>query len=273
MKPTRTAPALLLALFVASPARVALADPPPAEFTIQFDGDAAIWNPFEGFAACRTSSGTTTCLSLDNVFCDGAGECTGDAEVAFSGATNGAGSGSFVGRVRCVDTPNPNDPVCRARLTVAELIGSVDGCALRLDHFALRGPVDATGLYRARASANVCLQCSNQSEQCSAAAGRFRYQVNPPSEWTLTVDSHPSNADPLRLEGTADDSLGFTYTVHGVRSVGNGVSTLVLKGDAGTPSEGARVKLRNLVFHGEDLQAGTARIRVQGNKIREKLGH
>ena len=273
MKLDRTASALLLALLVASSARVALADPPPPEFTIPFDGDAAIWNPFEGFAACDTRSGVTTCLSLENVVCDGAGRCTGDATIEFSGALSGSGSGFFSGRTRCVATPDPRDPICRGRLEIEELVGSANSCDFELVNFRVRGPVDPAGLYHGRAAAEVCLTCPGEPQQCSPATGRFKYAVNPPAAWSLTVESHQSSADPLRLVGTASDSLGFTYRVRGVHSVGNGVSTLILRGDEETPSQGARVELRNLVFHDGDLQAGTALIRVQGNKVRDKLGH
>lgn len=273
MMPTRAALAVLASLLVASAPRVGLADPPPGEFTLSFDGDAAIWNPFEGFAACDTRSGVTTCLSLENVDCDGAGRCEGDATIEFSGAVSGSGSGAFSGKTRCVATPNPLDPVCRARLEIGALVGSADSCELELHDSSLRGRVDAAGLYRGRAGAELCRTCPGGPQECSTVTGRFQDQVNPPTDWTVVVESQQSAKDSSRLVGSASDSLGFTYRVRGVHSVGNGVSTLLLRGEEGTPSEGARIKLRNLVFQGDDLQAGTANIRVQGNNARDKLGH
>jgi len=270
---TRPALSLVVALFVAFSARVGFADPPPAEFTISFDGDAAIWNPFEGFAACQTVSEETMCLSLEHVVCDGAGRCTGIANIEFIGALDGSASGPFLGRVRCIATPDPNDPICRVRLDIDDAFGSLSPCELSRLRLRMRGPVDADGLLHGSATTRICLTCPGATAQCGSGDGQFEYVLNPPTDWSLTVQSQPSSEDPLRLVGTANDSLGFSYSVVGELSVGNGVSTLRLRGDADTLSEGARIRLRNLVFHGEDLDAGTAYINVRGNKIRDKLDH
>jgi len=277
MMPTRTAFAVLLALAAFSP-RVGLADPPPSQFAIEFDGNAAIWNPWGDFQTCETVSESgltvTLCLSVDDLVCDGTGRCSCDASFDFSGAINGSLTGPCTARVNCIATSNPNDNVCSAigtKLLIPSAVGSIESCDASI-RLVTSGPVDSTGLYRGGARARVCVDCGG-GRQCSRISGDFEYALNPPTDWTLTVDQQPTAENPLRLEGAAFDSLGFTYSVVGTRSVGNGVSTFVLRGDDETASEGARIKLRNLVFQGDDLQAGTAKIKVQGNKIREKLGH
>ena len=51
----------LLAVLAPFVPRVALADPPPPSFDIDFSGDASIWNPFDDFMACETEMGATGC--------------------------------------------------------------------------------------------------------------------------------------------------------------------------------------------------------------------
>jgi hypothetical protein len=271
MKPTRTASVLLLALFAASSPRVALADPPPPAFTIQFDGDAAIWSPFDGFQACETVDTETLCLSLDNVVCNGAGKCYGDAHMEFDGAIlNGSGSGPFEAKASCVATPNPDDKVCSASLLIKELVGVVSSCAFELLNFKVRGPVDNSGLFDGNASARLCLEeCQGQPRRCASGSGEFDYAVNPPIPWNLTVNPVPDAQNPLKFTGTASDILGFTYTAKGVHNPKNDMSKFVLLGDkVNDPwSAGAKVKLSDLVFQGSDVQDGTANIKVQGNKI------
>src|SRR5262245_11985433 len=101
MKRHRIRLAPWIALSIAICPRVGLADPPPEQFTVSFDGDAAIWNPFDGFEACESALGATLCLELDDVDCNGAGECVGEADFTFTGLLEGFGSGSFEGKARC----------------------------------------------------------------------------------------------------------------------------------------------------------------------------
>jgi hypothetical protein len=273
MKRNRTGLVWLVALSIASWPRLGLADPPPAQFTLSFDGNAAIWNPFDGFEACETVDTETLCLSLQNVVCNGAGQCFGAADVEFDGSLlNGSGSGPFEAKASCVATPNPDDKVCSVGLRIRELVGVVSSCGFEFSNFKVKGPVDHSGLFAGRASARLCLECNGQPRQCASARGEFEYAVNPPIPWNLTVNPLPDAENPVKFTGTASDSLGFSYTAKGVHDAKNDTSKFVLQGDkVNDPwSKGAKVKLKDLVFSGSDVQSGTANIKVQGNKIPEE---
>jgi hypothetical protein len=283
MKLTWTAFALLLALFVGSSPRVALADPPPAEFTVSFDGDAAIWNPFEDFQACETvtDSGLTVtmCLDVTNVFCDGAGICTCDAALDFEGDLDGLLTGNCTAKVGCKATPdNPTDPVCKAKLAF-DAIGSISvlglSCGAEILNFVVNGPVDYTGFYRGKAKAKVCVECAGGQRACTGASGLFEYAVNPPIPWDLTVQLASDPQYPNSLVGVATDSLGpFSYTAMGTYDPASDQLSIGLKGvtrkvDPNSVSQGAKIKLEELGCAAGQCGGGTATFKVQGNKVKD----
>ena len=278
MKPTRTALVLLL---VSSWAGVAVAGPPPGQFTLQFDGDAAIWNPFDGFQACETFTDLgfteTLCLNLDDVFCDGAGICVCYAAFEFSGIIDGVLDGPCNAKVSCNRTPDdPTDNECKARLAL-DASGSVSGagvsCDAELSNFVVNGPVDYAGLYHGKAKSKLCLDCTNGVHDCGGVGGLFEYEVNPPIPWALTINVGPDPGNPNTLVGGATDNLGpFEYTAKGKYNPTTGESAITLTGvtekvDPESVSQGAKVQLKQLLFQGSNVQAGTAKIKVQGNKI------
>ena len=215
-------------------------------------------------------SGATLCLFLDDVTCNGAGHCAGDASIEFTGTLDGSGAGSFEAKAKCVATENPDDKVCSASLLVPELVGTVNACDLTLENLKVKGPVDSSGFFEGKASTRLCVQCAGDDRpQCTGAKGSFEYGVNPPIPWNLTVNAQPTADNPARFEGTASDSLGFHYQAVGTHSSKNDVSQFLLRGDADTASEGAKVKLNQVEFSGSDVSAGTANIKVQGNKINQ----
>src|SRR5262245_18171897 len=214
MNPARTA-SWWVALWMGSLPAVALADPPPAQFTVQFDGDAAIWNPFDGFAACETvtDSGLTAtlCLELSNVVCDGAGLCTCDAALDLTGDLDGLLTGDCTAKLSCAATPdNPTDPVYKAKLAF-DAAGSITAlgmtCAAEIPRFVVNGPVDSAGFYHGKAKSKVCVDCGG-GRACAGAAGDFEYEVNPPIPWELTVELTSDPYYPNDLSGFATDSLG-----------------------------------------------------------------
>jgi hypothetical protein len=274
MPPTRIALALLVSLATPSWPRLSLADPPPAEFTIEFDGDAAIWNPFEGFSACESFSGATLCLFLDGVVCNGAGQCFGYADVEFSGILNGSGSSTFEGNAKCVASSNPEAPVCKANLLIEELIGTVNFCGFELSNFKVKGPVDSAGFFEGKASTQLCLECPGAARECVGAKGLFEYPVNPPMNWSLTVQVNAVPKKPKKFVGTADDSLGFSYTAKGAYNPKKDEATIILQGvtkkaDPDSVSQGAKIKLEKLHCQAGQCTGGTANIKVQGNKIND----
>ena len=271
----------VLAFFIAFSPRVGLADPPPAEFTISFDGDAAIWSPFEDFEACETVTDSdltaTMCLALSNVSCNGAGLCTCDAALDFSGDLDGLLTGSGTAKLNCNATPdNPTDPVCKAKLSF-DALGSISAlgmnCAARISNFVVNGPVDPDGFYHGKARAKVCLDCS-VGHACAGAAGDFEYEVNPPIPWDLTVQVQPDPDHPGILEGVAADDVGpFEYTAKGKYNPKTDATTITLKGvtkkaDPGSISQGASVKLGELDCTAGQCTNGTATFKVQGNKAK-----
>lgn len=278
MKLSWTAFALLLSLFVGSSPRAALADPPPAQFTIQFDGDAAIWNPFDGFQACETvtegSLTTQGCLTLGNVFCDGAGNCSCSAAFELEGDVDGLLTGSCTAKVACTATDDPDKPVCKASLKL-NASGSVEVCDASVANFVVKGPVDSTGLFHGRGKAKLCVDCGavGGPRECLGVAGLFEYQVNPPIPWDLTVQLASDPQYPNSLVGVATDSLGpFSYTAMGTYDPASDQLSIGLKGvtrkvDPNSVSQGAKIQLKGLGCAAGQCSGGTANIKVQGNKI------
>ena len=106
----------------------------------------------------------------------------------------------------------------------------------------------------------------------SSSAG----SVNPPTAWTLTVNTSEDPEHPNTFVGTADDSLGFSYTAIGKHNANDDTSKFTVKGvtrtvDPNTVSEGAQVKLTELVCDAVDCTSGNAKIKVQGNKSQVEL--
>lgn len=106
MKATSGILGLVVVLGAIGP-KFALAEPPPSSFDINFSGDAAIWNPFDGFLACESLLGATLCLELDNMVCNGKGSCAGDAEFSFSGILGGSTIGPAEAKASCKPSDNP----------------------------------------------------------------------------------------------------------------------------------------------------------------------
>lgn len=278
MRPIRIA---LIVLLAPCGAQIALADPPPSQFTVQLEGDAAIWNPFEDFGACETltDSGLTAtmCLALHNVFCNGAGLCTCDAALDFSGDLDGLLVGDCTAKLNCNATPDkPTDPVCRAKLAF-DALGSISAlgmtCDAEIPRFVVNGPVDSVGFYHGKAKAKVCVDCGF-GRSCAGAAGDFEYDVNPPIPWQLTVELSSDPVYPNDLSGVATDSLGpFSYTAMGSYDPGDDATTIVLKGvtkkaDPDSVSQGAKIRLDDLDCAAGQCSGGTATFKVQGNKVK-----
>lgn len=250
------------------------ADPPPASFTVDFTGDASIWNPFDGFVACEDLGGATGCLKTDNVVCNGRGRCTGDAEFSLSGEIQGVTTGPATMKLKCKASDDPSRPACRAtlRFDVAGPISETfTGLGLVCDgeiRGKVNGRVDDPGFFDGRGRVRVCLKCPGVRRLCERGRGVFPYAVNPPTPWNVTVDVTQQGR---RLVGTAMDSLGFLYTATGRYNPRRDHSKIVLKGERSGLSRGARVKLKKLDFSGSTLLDGDAVFRVQGNKARVDL--
>jgi len=278
VKPALFAIALFLALAVPTWPRLALADSPPSSFTIYFDGDAAIWNPFNGFQACESALGETLCLNLSNVSCNGAGTCSGNAQFHFSGLIDGNLNGVMSAKLNCTTKPDhdPDDRVCSAKLAVRDAAGTLEGCSAKIPSFKVSGPVDYLQFFDAKGSAKVCVEpCPGiPISGCFPARGAFEYDVNPPVPWSLTVAVEPDPSKPANLTGTANANVSgriFTFTASGKHAEKSDLSKIVVKGIPGTTSEGAAIGLTELVCNASDCTDGEAKIKLQGNKSRVEV--
>jgi hypothetical protein len=264
MKATTLGILTILAIFLV--ANRALTDPPAPSFSIDFSGDSAIWNPFDGFVACESLFGATLCLSIDNLACDGRGNCTGESEFDFTGSLSGSTTGSATAKTTCKATGNVNKPVCNAMLRF-DTAGVVSNCDTTIAG-NVKGPVDSNGFFSGKGTGKVCLECPGERRQCTPARGSFDYMVRPPSPWSLTVEVVQNGN---KLQGKATDTLGFSYTAKGAYNLRKDTSNISLKGEKNTPSQGAAITLKNIVTVGSSVVGGTANINVQGNKSKADL--
>ena len=262
-------PAALLAWLAAG----AGADPPPAMLDIDFSGEAAIWNPFEGFDACEEDwEGSELCLSLSGVVCDGKGNCSGDATWDLTGLFTGTLTGTFTARVKCKEPKQAGDDVCIAQIRGCETSGSIDfdggSVEASISKCRIKGPVDDGGTLAGSGKARICVDSPPGKLTCDTVSGAFVYEVNAPTDWTLSLDL--ANDDGA-LTGTAMDSLGFDYTVKGRYDGGSDSSKLSLKGDRETPSRGAKIAIKDLTVVGGSATGGSAKLSVQGNRSTPEL--
>lgn len=264
----------------------ALADPPPASFQLDFDGESSIWNPFDGVEACENMGLTfgltfdydssTACLELDDVVCNGKGSCAGTATMTFVGQVEGTLTGPFESSAKCKEQSNPNKPMCSAKLAF-DVEGPIRTITMPLGLTCdgefdgkVNGPVDSTGFFAGWANAKACAQCAGGGRRvCESIREPFDYDVNPPTPWSLMVEVAPNGS---KLEGTAQDTLGYSYTAKGSYNQKKDESNLTLSGEKGTESNGAKIILQKLVTTGSDVTDGTAKISVQGNQSTAELG-
>jgi len=249
----------------------ALADPPPPSFDLYFSDNAAIWSPFEDFLACETELGTTLCLELFNVVCDGRGSCTGDGELSLSGNLDGLFTGPVTAKSRCTRREEQGTrPVCQAKFKIEAEGSLTDGLTTCTGSIimAVNGPVDLGGFYDGKARGRLDLVCAGRRAR-ESLTGLFQYTVNPPTPWSLNVQV---SQDGRKLEGTATDSLGFSYTAKGNYSDRNDESRITLKGETDSASKGAKVMLKDLTTTGPSVTGGTAKISVQGNRSTAEIG-
>jgi hypothetical protein len=264
---------LVLLILVGVGPEIALADPPPPSFDIDFSGDSAIWNPFEGFEACESFAGATACLELFNVACGGKGTCVGDATFTFSGVLQGSFAGPFASKASCKQSDNPAKPVCKVSNLKAETEGSVTngGTCTGKINVNVSGPVDLSGFFDGKGTGKLNLDCGAAGRLRGSERGLFQYTVNPPTPWSLTVQVSQDSKG--KLEGTATDSLGFSYTAKKSKySEKKDESKIALTGDKDTESKGAQVVLKKLVTIGDEVVGGSAKVNVQGNKSTAELG-
>ena len=245
---------------------LAWADPPPDQFSIDFAGDAAIWNPFDGFEACESVLGATLCVSLTDVVCDGKGTCDGDVTWDFSGQLGGVLTGQFTSKAKCkAPRPGQDKPVCKAQIKDCGGVGQVEGFDTTIESCSIKGPVDLGGLYDGWGRARVCIDDVVQVGRttCDSVSGAFQYDVNPPLPWTLDVDI--STDAKGKIAGTASDDLGFAYEVKGSYKDSKDAAKLSLKG-ADDASNGAKIAIKDLTFTGATVTGGAAKVKVQGNQ-------
>lgn len=270
---------LFAALWAICP-EIALADPPPPIFSVAFDNESAIWDPFADYAPCDDVEDVgRVCLQLGSVVCDGKGNCTGDTEFVFMGAVGksrveGSTIGPFDGSVKCNETSNVNKPVCNTKLRfeTTDMLTATDTafgvtriCQGEIDG-KVDGPIDHGGFYSGKLNATVCVQCPGEERDCEKVKGSFELSVNPPIPWNATVYSQPQDKNDSKFEGVATDSLGFSYTAKGTYNEKRDESDFTLTGDKFNESNGASIKLRKIVTTESSVTSGTAQISVQGNQ-------
>ncbi|MEN8160967.1 MAG: hypothetical protein ABFS41_12910 [Myxococcota bacterium] len=251
---------------------VALADPPPANFTLEFDGDAAIWNPFDDFSACETAFGLTLCLDLDAVACAANGRCAGNATWDLSGFVDGQSlegvlGGPFTAQTKCKASGDPTKPVCKAKIdgceTDGELtIGALPPLDAEIKGCSIKGTVSNAGSFDAFGKAKICVDGFG----CDTVGGEFDYDVNPPTAWMLMVEL---TATEKGFSATATDTLGFEYVGKAKYSEKSDSTKLSLKGAVETKDDedkGAKVGVKGLTASGATITGGEAKFSVQGNK-------
>lgn len=274
---------------------IAWADPPPPSFSVDFSGASAIWNPFDGFTSCDEVEGVgTMCLLLGSVVCNGKGDCAGDTEFVFTGrlepssgkkkkkrreepppppeppiVAEGSTIGPFDASTACRETNDFRTPVCKTKLrfeTVDELTITQSGIGT-FCHSAIVGKVDgeidANGLFTGELDAEVCAYCPDRPQICDDVEGLLELPMNPPVPWNLVVSVVQNGS---KLEATAVDSFGFSYTGKGSYDKKRDESTLSLKGAKFSEAEGATIRLEKLVTTGSMVTSGRAKLSVQGNR-------
>lgn len=290
--------ALLIPLVEIAP-EGAWADPPPPSFNVDFSGGSAIWNPFEGFTSCDEVEGVgTMCLLLGSVVCNGKGDCAGDTEFVFTGLLDpssgkkkrrprgeppveeppiiaeGSTVGPFDGSISCRETDDFRKPVCDTKIsfeTADELTVTQSGtgtfCPSTIDG-KMDGEIDANHLFTGELDAEVCAFCPGREQICDDVEGLLELPMNPPVPWNVVVSVVQNGS---KLEATAVDSRGFSYTGKGSYDKKKDESNLSLKGAKFTPSEGATIKLEKLVTTGSAVTSGRAKISVLGNRSTAEL--
>jgi hypothetical protein len=261
-----------VAAWVALSTSAAFADPPPASFTLDFDGDAAVWNPFDGFSACETEFGLTLCLDLDAVVCAANGRCAGDVTWDLSGSIDGESveallTGPFTARTKCKLGDDPTKPVCKAKIDSCETFGELTiGGLLTVDAeitgCSIKGTVSSGGFFDAFGRAKICAEDLG----CGNVGGEFNYDVNPPVPWMLMVEL---TATEKGFTATATDTLGFEYVGKAKYSEKSDSTKLSLKGAVETKDDedkGAKVGVKGLTASGATITGGEAKFSVQGNK-------
>ena len=187
-----------------------------------------------------------------------------------SGLLGGSTTGPASAKATCNVTGNVDRPVCKAKLKF-DTDGTITGPGVVCDaviNGRVNGPIDSDGFFEGKGRAKLDLDCPGERFRRSVA-GLFEYTVDPPTPWSLTVQVSPNGR---KLEGTAVDSLGFTYTAKGRNNEKKDESQISLKGDKDTVSKGAKIRLKNLVTTGSSVTGGTAKISVQGTKSEAELG-
>src|SRR5262249_38297842 len=159
------------------------ADPPPASFQLDFTGDSAIWNPFEGFESCEDVPQVgRLCLEMEDVVCNGKGSCTGNATFTFTGTLEGTMTGPATGPATGKEPSQPGKPVCTANAgfqTDGMLVAFGMNCSAKING-KMNGPVDATGLFSGNVNAHLCVECA-QGHACDSAKGALDHQGNMPT--------------------------------------------------------------------------------------------
>jgi len=245
---------ILLALAMLLAPSIAAADVPDGEFVFEFDGGNQIFDLSE-IDDCQTVDGVTACLTTE-MLPDGKGGHVGTANLDFDGEIEGV---SLVGM-----TAGP---------AFARIKGSAAGAKAA---FGLRtqGELEVGG---APIDAEINTKCKGQVATNGVLLAVCRIKVTflgfgslsgvvtfedtlNGGPWNFTMNVTP--IDGKSFEGTGTDSLGYEYEVSGKYSDAKGVSSVKAIGLKGTPSNGAKIQLKNLNEFGD----AESKFKVQGYK-------
>jgi hypothetical protein len=239
-----------------------MADIPDGELVFQFSGENQIFN-IENFADCETVNevGVSVTLCLDvSMVANAKGKYTGTASWVFSGDIAGTLPGTASGKLRGKDTGGKG----KFKLINTGALQALGYTADTTIKTKCSGPVTpgvaggSGGLLTTNCTVKLKLTINGESAK-EKVKGVFEAQLGG-GDWDITFDVSSTSAK--RFEGSATDSLGYSYLVTGKYSKKNDTSKVKMKGLRDTDSSGARVKLRNLT----DAGAADAKYRVQGYK-------
>ena len=261
----------------------AAADMPTGTLDLAFDADDKVCD-FSSFGGCDTIEGVTGCLTL-NLEPNGRGKYWGTSEFELSGDLLVTVGGDDVVIDLDGSAPIPGEASGNARGRDLGRRGNPeDKASIRSKH---EGPIQATVFGQVEdLDAKVTLSCRGEVDNnCNAAflcRGRLGLQafvegarrrasepfaafLTGPLDMTdLSVSVGIDPIDDKKFGGTATDSLGYMYDVVGRYNERKDTSTVRLKGMRGTDSNGASIRIKELISNGLNDGNGEARYRVQG---------
>jgi len=242
---------LALALLTAP---TAWAGVPDGELVFEFDDPFVIYD-FSQLSDCDSVSAAglnvTLCIDTDMVG-DAKGGYEGTATLEFTGDL----VGTLVGPATAKIKSKADDGSAGFKFNTTGDIAALGDVFDTIAKASCKGDIAPGGFFDGICKVGIKIVGEGSAKVATAIA-----ETLPAQGWTLSIDVTP--LDEKKFEGTATDSLGFSYIVKGSHSDKTGLSKLKASGDKEDPgSKGASVQLGDLADDG----SATAKYKLQGHK-------